>query len=137
MSIKTNLIGRLRNLQLSKSRALLPLFEAVVNSIHSIDERLEKDPSYSIDASKIDIDIKYSDQLSLDKKQQPEIIGFNIIDNGIGFEKSNYESFQTLDSLYKQSKGCHGIGRLLWLKAFENVNIEKHIKTITYKKVFF
>lgn len=124
MPIKTSLVGRLRNLQLSKSRALLPLFEAVVNSIHSIDERLGKDPSYSISASKIDIDIKYSSQLSLDKKQQPEIIGFNIIDNGIGFEKSNYESFQTLDSLYKQAKGCHGIGRLLWLKAFENVNVE-------------
>ena len=124
MSIKTNLIGRLKNLQLAKSRALLPLFEAVVNSIHSIDERLDKDPSYSIGASKIDIDIKYSSQLSIDAKQQPEIIGFNIVDNGIGFEKSNYESFQTLDSLYKQSKGCHGIGRLLWLKAFERVNIE-------------
>lgn len=47
MSIKTNLVGRLRNLQLSKSRALLPLFEAVVNSIHSIDDRLEKDPTVS------------------------------------------------------------------------------------------
>jgi hypothetical protein len=124
MPIKANLIGRLRNLQLSKSRTLLPLFEAVVNSIHSIDERLDKDPSYSIGASKIDIVIKYTSQLSLDAKQQPKIIGFNIIDNGIGFEKSNYESFQTLDSLYKQSKGCHGIGRLLWLKAFERVNIE-------------
>ena len=133
MPIKTSLVGRLRNLQLSKSRALLPLFEAVVNSIHSIDERLGKDPSYSISASKIDIDIKYSSQLSLDKKQQPEIIGFNIIDNGIGFEKSNYESFQTLDSLYKQAKGCHGIGRLLWLKAFENVNVE----SVLYKEVFF
>ena len=124
MPIKTSLVGRLRNLQLLKNQALLPLFEAVVNSIHSIDERLEKDPSYSIGLSKIEVGIKYSEQLALDNIHQPEIVGFEIVDNGIGFEKSNYESFQTLDSLYKQAKGCHGIGRLLWLKAFESVNIE-------------
>ncbi len=124
MSIKTNLVGRLKNLQLPKSKALLSLFEAVVNSIHSIDDRIEKDPTYSINSAKIDIKIQYSYQVSTDETQPPEIIGFKIIDNGIGFEKNNYESFQTLDSLYKQSKGCHGIGRLLWLKAFEKVNID-------------
>ena len=40
--MESNLKGRLRNTNLPKSNALLPLFEAVVNSIHSIDERIEK-----------------------------------------------------------------------------------------------
>ena len=32
-------------------------------------------------------------------------------------------SFETLDSDYKASQGCRGVGRLLWLKAFEKVNV--------------
>ena len=36
MNIMTNLPGRIRNTNLPKSHALLPLFEAVVNSIHAI-----------------------------------------------------------------------------------------------------
>ncbi len=36
--MKTNLSGRVRNTSLPENHALLPLFEAVVNSIHSIEE---------------------------------------------------------------------------------------------------
>ena len=39
MSLITNLEGRLRNTTLPKSHALLPLFEAVVNSIHACEEK--------------------------------------------------------------------------------------------------
>ena len=35
MSLQTNLKGRLRNTSLPKSHGLMPVFEAVVNSIHS------------------------------------------------------------------------------------------------------
>lgn len=35
MSLTTNLAGRLRNTPLPRTHALLPLFEAVVNSIHA------------------------------------------------------------------------------------------------------
>lgn len=38
MSLQTNLKGRLRNTSLPKSHGLMPVFEAVVNSIHSIEE---------------------------------------------------------------------------------------------------
>jgi len=41
MSMKTNLSGRLRNTSLPASHGLMPLFEAVVNSIHSIEELSE------------------------------------------------------------------------------------------------
>lgn len=48
---------------------------------------------------------------------------FTIIDNGVGFNDANMESFKTLDSDYKEQKGCRGAGRLLWLKAFKTVEV--------------
>ncbi|PCJ52711.1 MAG: hypothetical protein COA73_16055 [Candidatus Hydrogenedentota bacterium] len=38
MKLQTNLKGRLRNTTLPKNRALFPLFEAVINSIQSIED---------------------------------------------------------------------------------------------------
>ena len=39
MSLQTNLKGRLRNTTLPKSHGLMPVFEAVVTSIYSIEEK--------------------------------------------------------------------------------------------------
>ena len=52
------------------------------------------------------------------------IIGFKITDNGIGFDKENYDSFLTSDTTHKLEKGCKGIGRFFWLKAFDSVEID-------------
>lgn len=122
MNLHASLKGRLRNTNLPKSRVLLPLFEAVVNSIHSIDERIDNQYDFSIDRGEIQIEILRSGQTSL-IEEKSEITGFVIRDNGIGFTDSNYLSFQTLDSEYKIDQGCRGIGRLLWLKAFNSVQI--------------
>ncbi len=63
-----------------------------------------------------------------EKKPGPEakedIVGFKVSDNGIGFTEPNMESFRTLDSDFKAAKGCKGIGRLLWLKAFAEVRVD-------------
>ena len=50
-------------------------------------------------------------------------VSFVVKDNGSGFGKSNYDSFCEAYSTLKLSKGCKGIGRFLWLKAFDNVHI--------------
>ena len=123
MSLKTSLKGRLRNTYLPKTNALLPLFEAVVNSIHSIDERIKEDVSFQLSHSFIKIKLIRSEQGKLDGGTT-NLTGFEIIDNGIGFTENNYNSFKTLDSDYKLNKGCRGIGRLLWLKAFSKVSVE-------------
>lgn len=123
MSIQTSLKGRLRNTNLPKKDVLLPLFEAVVNSIHSIDERIEKQKDINLENTYIKIRVIRSSQLTIDGSKS-EICGFSITDNGIGFNNDNYNSFQTLDSDYKISKGCKGVGRLLWLKAFNSVSVE-------------
>ena len=38
------------------------------------------------------------------------------------------KSFETLDSDLKVAKGCRGIGRLLWLKAFELAKVTSHYR---------
>jgi hypothetical protein len=102
------------------------LFEAVVNSIHGIEEAKCADGVIRVEILR---KAKHGG-LGLDdtKKRGPEalgeIVGFRVTDNGIGFNDANMESFQTLDTEHKVSKGCRGVGRLLWLKAFKNVHVE-------------
>ena len=128
MDLKTSLEGRLRNTNLPKSDALLPLFEAVVNSIHAIDDRIEADESFTMEDAFIKVSFVRSAQRNTDGSQPP-ITGFVIEDNGIGMNVDNYDSFQLLDSTYKESKGCKGVGRLLWLKAFSNVKVNSFFRS--------
>jgi hypothetical protein len=126
MSLKTNLHGRLRNTSLPKNHGLLPLFEAVVNSVHAIEEA-----ELTTSEGLIDIEIIRSSEMILDfdnkkksLKSSDDIVGFKITDNGIGFNDINMKSFETLDSEHKIGKGGRGVGRLLWLKAFTTVMID-------------
>jgi hypothetical protein len=132
MTMQTNLQGRVRNTSLPNTHGLLPLFEAVVNSIHSIEEA--KFPS---DLGCITIKIIRDPQQKIDFKDGPkkrgpdvskDIIGFKVTDNGVGFTSPNMKSFLTLDSDYKADKGGRGVGRLLWLKAFEKVYVNSIYK---------
>ena len=131
-TMSTNLVGRVKNTRLPLTKGLLPLFEAVLNSIHAIEEA-----GISTDDGRIGITILRKPKqksLSFDdsKHKGPDaledIVGFRIEDNGIGFTEDNMESFRTLDSDYKISKGGRGVGRLLWLKAFGVVKIESVFK---------
>lgn len=128
MSLKTSLIGRLRNTNLPLTNILHPLFEAVVNSIHSIDSHLKSGEISSLLDGIIRINILRTPQEKAFEETVPDIIGFEIIDNGIGFNEENYNSFQTLDSDYKIKLGCRGVGRLLWLKAFKKVSVRSVFK---------
>ncbi len=129
MGMQTNLAGRLRNTHLPFASGLLPLFEAVVNSIHGIEEA-------EGDSIKGKVEVEIFRKLKQEnfpteegkKKRGPDaqedIVGFSVTDNGIGFTDANMVSFQTLDTDHKVAKGCRGVGRLLWLKAFKRVKVE-------------
>ncbi len=52
------------------------------------------------------------------------ISGFVVQDNGVGFNDANFKSFETSDSTRKKTKGGKGVGRFLWLKAFDRVKVE-------------
>jgi uncharacterized coiled-coil protein SlyX len=97
---------------------LLPVFEAVVNSIHAIEDA-------KIPKGNIEIEIARSPQASLEMEGRslPNIIGFKINDNGIGFDETNYESFKREYSTHKAARGGLGIGRFMWLKSFTNVKV--------------
>ena len=126
MSMDTNLHGRLRNTSLPYSSGLMPLYEAVVNSIHAIEEA-----AVPMSQGQITVCILRGTQQSLafpdDDDSSPlkePIVGFRVIDNGVGFNDDNMASFRTLDTEHKADKGGRGVGRLLWLKAFNRVTIE-------------
>jgi hypothetical protein len=119
--MRTDVAGRVKNTSLAASRPLLPLYEAVVNSVQAIQDVEEKD-------GRIDIEILRANT-HLFKNQEPglgEIIGFEVLDNGIGFNEENYSAFETSDTMYKAQRGGRGIGRFLWLVAFERVEVESH-----------
>ena len=109
MSLNTSLKGRLRNTNLPLTHALHPLFEAVVNSIHSIDAAINMGTYSSTVEGNITISIIRSPQSSAFEDTKSDIIGFEIIDNGVGFNSDNHKSFQILDSEHKISLGCRGV----------------------------
>ncbi len=126
MSLQTNLKGRLRNTILPKTHGLMPVFEAVVNSIQSIEEKGEGNTGKII----LQIDRDKQSTLDLESKELLPIVGFTIIDNGCGFNDENFKSFKILDSEHKIEKGCRGVGRLMWLKVFDRVEIESHFASV-------
>jgi hypothetical protein len=128
MNLNTSLKGRLRNTNLPLTNVLHPLFEAVVNSIHSIDSAIKLGLYSSTLDGKITIKILRSSQKTAYADVKPDIVGFEIIDNGVGFNSENFTSFKTLDSEYKVALGCRGVGRLLWLKAFRKAVVKSVYK---------
>ena len=120
-----SLPGRVKNFPLPKNRPLIPLYEAVVNSLHAIEERRTKDASFK--EGRITIDVIRSESLFKDTELSP-IEGFVIIDNGIGFTERNMQSFLESDSTYKADIGGKGVGRFSWLKAFDSVSISSTYK---------
>ncbi len=120
--MKTSLAGKIRNLKHFKTEALLPLFEAVVNSIQAIED--VGDVKQGLVTVRIKREMQQGSlDLSNDDNSLPNIIGFDIEDNGVGFNDENLDSFETAESEYKIARGGKGVGRFLWLKAFDKVDI--------------
>ncbi len=127
MALTTSLAGRVRNTTLPKTHALLPLFEAVVNGIQSIDARFPDEPGRGRITVRIQRDPQGAFNLGAagpGRTPLQPIIGFSVEDDGVGFTPANMVSFETLDSDYKAGIGCRGVGRLLWLKAFDRVEVQ-------------
>jgi hypothetical protein len=118
--MKASVAGRVRNTVLSRTKPLLPVFEAVINSFHAIDEAASKNGHA--------IHIRASREGTLDDSRPAAFESFCVSDTGIGFTDNNYESFNTVDSPYKAAYGGKGLGRFLWLKAFERVEIDSHYR---------
>jgi hypothetical protein len=57
-----------------------------------------------------------------------KVDGFTVTDNGIGFDEANLDAFLTSDTQNKVDRGGKGIGRFVWLKAFDRAEIESHYR---------
>ena len=93
------------------------VFEAITNSLQA-------------NATKVNIDFLHN-TLNLDdtKKSVEKVL---IEDNGDGFTTKNTESFQKYRSSHKRHLGSKGIGRFLYLKVFNNVDIRSLDKEIEF-----
>ena len=118
--------GRIKNFDIPRNQPLVPLYEAIVNSIHAIEERRNIEGS-SFHAY-ITIEIVRNDQMIIEcpgiDHSINDVIGFNIIDNGVGLDENNMRSFLQSDSTYKASMGGKGVGRFSWLKTFRKADVE-------------
>ncbi len=121
--MKLNFQGRIGNVSLPFSRALSPVFEAVVNSIHAIEDAQVNDGSITL---RILRNVGEARQLTLtgERLTSRSIAAFVVEDNGIGFTGQHYESFETSDTDRKKARGAKGVGRFLWLKAFNSVRVD-------------
>lgn len=117
--MRIDLAGRVAKIRLDKQQPLMPLVEAVINSLHAIEDTDQVDSEIRIIAHR-----EAGMRLGEEAERLAPIDSFTVEDNGIGFTDENQRSFETSDSSYKRDRGGKGIGRLLWLKAFERAEVE-------------
>lgn len=116
LRMNVDVVGRVNNLKLPRSKALLPVQEAVVNSIQAIGQPATGE-------IKVIVERDLTQPPLDDERYIYPVAGFRIIDNGTGFDDKNYNSFLTSDTTLKAGIGGKGIGRFLWLKLFESAHI--------------
>lgn len=130
-NINTDIEGIIRELNLSETDVLYPFFEAVVNSIQSIHE-IQRIGSKEQGEVSIFIERDRQELSLFEKEGNYPIKSFKIVDNGIGFNHSNYhDGFLKSHSTKKQKIGGKGLGRFTMLSVFNSIKIKS-----TYKESF-
>lgn len=114
-----NIKGLVDRLELSQAKAMMPLFEAISNAIDAIEEHKEGFTKHAIHIRLVAAqDLAHQggdDSLVLD--------GFDISDEGVGFDDGNLASFKEAHTLSKVKVGGKGVGRFTFLKVFSSVHI--------------
>lgn len=124
---KSNIENKVRNTSLPKTKPLLPLFEAISNSIHAISELVKI--GSSIEGRIIINIIRNGNPNTLKEMVDIDIFpinSFEIIDNGIGFNDENMNYFVESDTDHKIEIGGKGVGRFVCLKAFKKVIVDSN-----------
>lgn len=120
MAQTLNIRGFVAGIDVEPDEYLLPLQEAIVNSIQSIEDKTPNE-------GRISIKIIRGKQLPIgegfDKPYSP-IMGFEIYDDGVGFISKRFQAFNdAFTDLYK-GKGCKGVGRYTILACFGSMEID-------------
>ncbi len=120
---KVNYKGLINSIDIKPDEFLLPLHEVVVNSIQSIEDRVNP-----IDNGSIIIKVHRNFQVKLNLEEGEEdyhpISGFTVIDNGVGFTNKRETAFSTPFTNFNYEKGGKGMGRYTVLACFGSMDID-------------
>lgn len=97
--VSVDFVGRVNNTPLSPRQALMPLLEAIFNSMQSIEEKGTGDGAITINVVRNTQNLLIRDDEQI---RTSPISGFEVVDNGVGFTKENFESFNTCDTQKKE-----------------------------------
>ena len=126
IAMLANIKGLVERLELSQAKAMMPLFEAISNSIDAIAQHGDGFANHQIRIrliTKHDLAYQGGDETLV-------IDGFDISDDGVGFDDENLASFQEAHTLSKVKVGGKGVGRFTFLKVFSHV----HIRSVFLRK---
>lgn len=114
-SMQGDIVNRVKRLPKPSlaAEALQPVFEAVSNSLHAIEDAFG--PALYQSQGAVTVTIR--------NPRSPDDIEIIVDDNGIGLETPRFKAFCTTDTDYKMERGGKGVGRLLWLDAFERIKV--------------
>lgn len=118
-SLRPNIVKRIDRLPKPKnvSAAMQPLFEAISNAIHSVQNRFAGTVSH-------DGQIHVTVNTNRNKDQ----VWATVEDNGLGLDEKNWDAFTETDTDNKISIGGKGVGRLLWLDCFQKISVVSTFK---------
>lgn len=124
-NLRTDFVGRINRLPEPRNAAdaLQPLFESVMNSVHSTQDKYKDQVSK---LGKIEINIE--------RKSDSSPIKIIVQDNGVGLNNENYDAFLKTDTMHKYERGGKGVGRLLWLACFDKVKVTSDFEEANLKK---
>jgi len=117
-----------------QSGKVVASIETIVNDLKPITWKqvLYEAVTNALQANATEIKINFI-QNSLDLDDTAKYIDSVVVeDNGEGFNEANTKSFREYRSTYKKHLGCKGIGRFLFLKLFEKVEIKSLDKRIIF-----
>lgn len=117
---KINILGIVRDIR-SKTTYLTPIIEAVCNSIDAIGDSPKGHIEVIVKREPINSDLEGN-------QVKGSIISIDVVDNGVGFNLENRESFDTFRSGFKYEKGGKGFGRFMYLKYFDRVQVESYFR---------
>lgn len=130
--MRFDVVGRLRNTRVPLQHAFLPLFEAVVNSIHSTEDRFGDQVARQ---GLVAVNVHRVPQGALPGVRGPRpvepLTSIEIVDNGCGFTDANFGAFETADSTAKAERGGKGVGRFTWLVVFRTASVTSTFETVS------
>ena len=122
--MQANIKGLVDRLELSQAKAMMPLYEAISNAVDAIEEHQDGFINHSIR-----IRLVASNDLAHQGGDGTLVVdGFDVIDDGVGFNDKNLASFKEAHTLSKVKLGGRGVGRFTFLKVFSSVRIRSVFK---------